>query len=203
MSIFGLKSRHKNRPGDVRERIDDPRWQAYSDETLHYFQTLGGADEEAATKILASRQVEKNQRDQASSAYQNALEKATYTQLGPRFSQGLQQIQGRLAGLGPLADSGAATGLKARLGSGFYNTAAGNIAGSQANFLQRYIEAQQQYKYQTALLKQQKDQNKKGFWQIAAPILAGAGGAVLGGPNGAVAGYSIGTQATNDSYSGQ
>lgn len=177
----------QHRSRDVENRLRD--WQGLTDAQLKYFSSLGGADAEAANQILSERANGSREAD----VYRNAIEKASYAQLGPRFTQGLSSVQGRLAGMGPLADSGAATALKARLASSIYNTATGQITGSYADILKQRISAAQQYRYQSQLLKQQKQQQKKSPWQTALGIAGGVGGALVGGPTGAYAGYNIGS----------
>lgn len=178
---------HHNK--DLENRLRD--WQGLTDAQLNYYAGRGGTDAEAANQIIASRRSESRDADQ----YRAALERASYAQLGPRFQQGLQQTQGRLAGLGPLADSGAATALRARLASGIYNAGTAQVTGGYANYLNQAMADARRYKYQSQLLKDQKKMQKKTWQQSLLGIAGGVGGALVGGPAGAYAGYNLGNQA--------
>lgn len=129
--------------------------------------------------------------DEAQAApYRAALEKATYAQLGPQFSQGLDKITNYLAGQGPLADSGARQALSSRLASGIYNTASGQIGGKYADYLAQIANQRRQYQYQMALQKQQQKDARKFNWaSIPGAITGAAVGAYKPGGGGSGGGY--------------
>lgn len=126
--------------------------------------------------------------------YRAALERAAYGDAGRQYGAGLGQITNYLAGAGPLADSGAATALRARLASQIYGAAAGRIGGGYADYLARALQAQRQYRYQRSLMKYAKDQQGGGgVGGALGGLVGGVGGFLLGGPPGAVAGYGVGS----------
>lgn len=125
--------------------------------------------------------------------YRAALERATYQDAGRQYGAGLGQISGYLARSGPLADSGAATALRARLASNIYGAAAGRIGQGYAGYLGQSLAARRNFNYQKALLQYQKKLGKKSALSQLAGAAGGIGGALLGGPMGAAAGYSAGS----------
>lgn len=125
--------------------------------------------------------------------YRAALERAAYQDAGAQYGQGLGNISQFLARSGPLADSGAATGLRARLASQVYGAAAGRIGGGYADYLGNALNQRRAYNYQRQLLAYQKKLGKKGPLSSLAGIAGGIGGALLGGPPGAAAGYAAGS----------
>lgn len=138
-----------------------------------------------AVQELGQRQGLTGEADQ----YRQALQRATYQQLSPEFEQGLARITSGLAGAGPLADSGQASALRARLASGIYGQAAGRIGGSYADYLGSILKQRRGYNYQRQLMAYNKKLNKKGIGStIAGGLAGGLGGFLGGGPAGAVAG---------------
>lgn len=141
--------------------------------------------------------------------YRAALEKAAYADTGEQYGQGLKQISNYLAGAGPLADSGAATALRARLASDLYRGTRGRIGNSYAQYLAELMRQRNQYNYQRQLMEYQKKMNKTGVGGFLGGI-AGAGlGFLGGGPMGAMAGYGAGSRLgggggyyANDAYYG-
>lgn len=142
-----------------------------------------------AQRELASRQGALNEADM----YRSALERAAYGDAGRQYGQGLGQISSYLAGAGPLADSGAATALRARLASGIYGQAAGRIGQGYASYLGNLMNQRRNFRYQQALLRlQQKLQPHTGIGGVLGGLagtalgsLAGGYGAALGGRLGA------------------
>jgi hypothetical protein len=125
--------------------------------------------------------------------YRAALEKATFGDFGRQYGAGLGQITNYLARSGPLADSGAATALRAKLASQLYGQAQSRIGGGYADYLAQLLKQRRGYGYQAALQRMSQNQNRNksvGSWIGSA--LGGVGGAILGGPAGAAAGYQIG-----------
>lgn len=132
-------------------------------------------------KYYKKRNAEQAQFDAELEQYRKALEKATYAQLGPEFSSGLERIQNYLAGAGPLADSGARTALSRNLYSQILQRAQGQIGGSYADLLSSLLKQRQQYRYQSELLKQQKNAQSKKWYDYAIPAAASVAGAYYGG----------------------
>lgn len=132
----------------------------------------------------AKLQAKLNAQDQAdiygpANAYKAALMGAA----GEQVSAGVPQINSYLAGAGPLADSGARAALAARLSGKAY----GGVQTGYAQYLAALLRARQAFRYQSALLKQQRQAQQTGI----GGVLGGIGGAVLGGPIGGAIGSKI------------
>ena len=112
--------------------------------------------------------------------YRKALEKAAYGDYGRDYGAGLNDITSYLARSGPLADSGAATALRARLASQLYGQAQSRIQGGYADYLRQLQMMRLQNQYQRDLLKYQKKlQGGGGPWNAIASIAGAAGPAFL------------------------
>lgn len=143
-----------------------------------------------AGRELASRRGLTRQADQ----YRAALERAAYSDAGRQYGAGLDRVTASLAGMGPLADSGAATALRAKLASQIYGNAQSQIGRGYADYLGQALRARQQFAYQKALANYQKNAQKRGGWaSTLAGIGGAAGGFLLGGPMGAAVGYGVGS----------
>lgn len=125
-------------------------------------------------------------------SYRAALERAAYQDAGSQYGAGLGQISGYLARSGPLADSGAATALRARLASQVYGAASNRIGGGYADYLGQAMNARRAYNYQRQLMAYQKKLAKKNPWSSVLGAAGGIGGALIGGPAGAAIGSSVG-----------
>lgn len=114
-------------------------------------------------------------------SYRAALERAAYGDFGRQYGAGLNDITSYLARSGPLADSGAATALRARLASQLYGQAQSRIQGGYADYLRQIQQQRRGFNYQRALLAYQKGmQPKSGFWGTVGGIAGAALPAVLG-----------------------
>jgi len=140
-----------------------------------------------AQRELAQRQGLLREAD----TYRSALEKAAYGDAGAQYGQGLNAITNYLAGAGPMADSGGATALRAKLASQVYGQARSRIGSGYADFLKQSLAQRKQYQYQLALQKAQK--GKKNPWGGVLGAAGAVGGAIIGGPAGAYAGYNVGS----------
>lgn len=170
---------------------DDYGIPGLSDQTLQLLASnpkMYGEKSRFAAQEMAQRQGVLNQADQ----YRAALQKAAYGDAGQQYGQGINQITNYLAGAGPLADSGAATALRAKLASQIYGAAQGRINQGYASYLGNALNARRQYNYQRSLMQYQRNLNKPSMWSQIAGIAGGVGGALLGGPAGAAVGYGIG-----------
>ena len=87
---------------------------------------------------------------------------------GPELSRTLQGVTNYLGSAGPLADSGAATALRARAVSDIY----GRLAGGTQDFVGDVIKQRQNFRYQRQLQEAQSKAQKKKWYDYAA---AGAG----------------------------
>jgi hypothetical protein len=131
-----------------------------------------------AARELASRKGLSNE----ANAYRQALERATYVQLGNQFTQGLGQINRGLAGApSPVADSGGANALRMKLAGDIYGRASGMIGGQYADYLKQLYGGRRNFSYQKQLLKYQRDLNKPDFGEIIGGALGGIGGSFAGG----------------------
>jgi hypothetical protein len=129
-----------------------------------------------AARELASRRGLSSE----ANAYRAALERATYQQLSPKFSQGLSAITRHLAGgPSPLADSGYANALRSQLGSQIYGQAQGQIGSNYASYLRDLYGGKRNFSYQKQLMQQQRRLNQPNFWETAAGALGGIGGAII------------------------
>lgn len=126
-------------------------------------------------------------------SYRAALERAAYQDAGSQYGAGLGQISGYLARSGPLADSGAATALRARLASQTYGAAAGRVGSGYADYLGQAMKDRQAFNYQRQLMAYQKRLGKKSPWSSILGAVGGIGGALIGGPPGAAIGSSVGS----------
>lgn len=112
--------------------------------------------------------------------YRAALEKAAYGDFGRQYGAGLNDITNYLARSGPLADSGAATALRAKLASQLYGQAQSRIQGGYADYLRQLQLQRLSYQQQRELLKYQKKlQGGGGFWGSLGGIAGGVAGAIL------------------------
>lgn len=134
-------------------------------------------------KGMRRRKTEKDFADieAQSELYRKAAQKAAYDQLGPEFRGSLDQATNYIAGLGPLADSGARTAIGSRLASAYLQRAGGQVTGGVADIIGNLIKQRQQYAYQSQLMQQQAKQNKKKWYDYAAGLAGGAaGGSAVG-----------------------
>ena len=106
--------------------------------------------------------------------YRQALEKSEYGQLGRDLSSGLGAITNRFAGLGPLADSGAATAVRAKLASQLYGAAQGRTQAGYADYLRRIMDSQRQFRQNQILQKQAQKAQKQGVLGTLGGIAGGA-----------------------------
>lgn len=111
--------------------------------------------------------------------YRKALERSAYGDFGRQYGAGLNDITSYLARSGPLADSGAATALRARLASQLYGQAQSRIQGGYADYLRQLQLQRLSYQQQLALLKQQKKMQSGGFWGTVGGIAGAALPALL------------------------
>lgn len=111
--------------------------------------------------------------------YRKALEKAAYGDYGRDYGAGLNDITSYLARSGPLADSGAATALRARLASQLYGQAQSRIQGGYADYLRQLQLLRLQNQYQMNLLKYQKQHQGGGFLGTVGGIAGAALPALL------------------------
>jgi len=145
----------------------------YGDYTPNF---QGGIGRMLNRGILAQQGTTNRAIFQDADIYRNALEKAAYGGASREFGQGLGAIQNQLAGAGPLADSGVANTMRAKLLGGVYGAAQGRIQSGFADYLRQALNARQQYRYQQMLQKQaQKAQGGIGGF------LGGALGGILPG----------------------
>lgn len=136
-----------------------------------------------ATKGFAARQAVRDYDAATANDFANynaQLQRATWASLGPEFSQGLGRIQGWAAGAGPLADSGAPTALRMRLGSDIYGRAAAGIQRGSSDFLRQMLEQRRAYIQGIYGQKFQRDIQPSGAGQFAGQALGTVGGAALG-----------------------
>lgn len=124
-------------------------------------------------------------------AYRMALERAIYGGIANQAAPAFEHLTNQIASLGPLADSGAAAGLKARLASNLYGAAENQVARGLSDFTGSYLGNQQQLRNQMALLKYQKGLQPSGFSQFAGKAVGAGLGFLAGGPPGAVAGSGL------------
>lgn len=117
--------------------------------------------------------------EQGTAAYKAALERALYGQASELYGQGIAGITSALAGGGPLADSGAATALRARLFSQIYGAAKNRSLQSYSDYLANYLSQQRQFNYQKQLMKYQRDVNRPTFWDYLSGAAGGAAGAAF------------------------
>ena len=115
----------------------------------------------------------------AANQYLQALQRSAYGDFGRQYGAGLNDITSQLARSGPLADSGAATALRARLASQLYGQAQGRIGASYADYLKQLQLQRRGFDYQKALAKYQKQQQGGGFWGSLGGIAGGVAGAIL------------------------
>jgi len=125
-------------------------------------------------------------------AYRAALERGAYSDAGQQYGQGLGSISNYLAGAGPLADSGAATALRARLASQIYGGVQGRVQNAYASYLGDMMRQRREYQYQMALLKQQHRYQSTGIGGVAGGLAGGLVGSALG-PIGTAIGTKIGS----------
>lgn len=131
-------------------------------------------------KYQKRRKTDVAAQDAETAAYQAALEKAMYAQLGPQFSQGLDRITNYLAGAGPLADSGARTALARQLYSQLLQRGQGQVLGGVSDLIGNLIRQRQQYRYQSQLLAQQKKAQQTGLGGVLGGVAGAFGGPLLG-----------------------
>jgi uncharacterized protein (DUF697 family) len=126
--------------------------------------------------------------------YRKALEKAEYGQLGRDLSSGYGQIERQLAGMGPLADSGAGNALRAKLASTLYGAAQGRTSQGYADYLKQIMQSQRQFRQNQILQKQAQKAQKGSFLQDLAGIAGGfiPGLGALGGGGGGYGGQATG-----------
>lgn len=173
-----------------------------SDQELEYLANLpksaggGGEKNKLAARELASRRAMLRDAD----IYRQALQKSTLANLGPAYTQGLDSVTNRLAGMGPLADSGARNAMNMQLYSRILQQAQGQQAAGMSDYISSFLKGKQNYRYQSMLQKQQEKANKKKWYDYAAGIGGAAVGALAGGPAGAAVGYGMGSQATDAYY---
>lgn len=146
--------------------LDDATLQLLASDPARYGEQSG-----LASKELAARRGLMAQAD----AYRQALARAVYGDFGQQYGAGLNQITSQLARSGPLADSGAATALRARLASQLYGQAQSKVLGGYADYLRQLQQQRMGFNYQKALLKYQRQQQGSNFGQTLA---AGAGAAL-------------------------
>lgn len=111
--------------------------------------------------------------DMEGNRYLAALQKAAGLGASQEFGQGLSQITNSLAGMGPLADSGAANSLRARLLSNVYARQRQTILKGYLDFLRN----RQLGRYQIAAAKAGKPENNTS----AAQDFASVAGAIIPG----------------------
>lgn len=146
--------------------LDDQTLAALAGDPRRY-----GEKSKYAGQEIAQRRGLMNQGD----VYRAALEKAAYGDAGRQYGAGLGDISNYLARSGPLADSGAATALRAKLASQVYGAAQGRIGSGYADYLAKLFQGRNQFSYQKALMRQQELANKKTFWDNLAGLIGGAG----------------------------
>lgn len=135
------------------------------DATLEYLAKLGGEKGRFAAQELSQRKGIFSQ----ANIYKNA-----YLQgLGPQFTQGLSAINSRLAGMGPMADSGGAIALRQRLASQIY----GQAQRGYADYLGNALGEKRRNAYQMALAKA--SQPKQHWYDQALPVAGGIAAAAL------------------------
>lgn len=111
--------------------------------------------------------------------YRKALERSAYGDFGRDYGAGLNDITSYLARSGPLADSGGATALRARLASQLYGQAQSRIQGGYADYLRQLQLLRQQNQYAMQLAKYQKQQQGGGFWGTLGSVAGAVGPALL------------------------
>lgn len=146
---------------------------------------------------IAGRVIAKSQ---AKTAAMNAMDMADVNQygqtvrnqalnsIGPQLGTSLNQLQGYLGGAGPLADSGAATGLRSRLFSGALGQVAGQVGQGTSDLMGDIIR-------QRIAQRRKIEEERRTRQGIGSKIggIVGAGLGMIGGPVLSAVGQRIGS----------
>lgn len=108
--------------------------------------------------------------------------------IGPQLGTSLTQLQGYLGGAGPLADSGAATGLRSRLFGNALGQVAGTVAGGTSDLMGQIIRD----RIAARRKREEEQRNKQGIGSKIGGIVGGVAG-MIGGPALSAVGQRIGS----------
>lgn len=126
----------------------------------------------------AARNATLNAMDMADvNQYGQTVRNQALNSIGPQLGTSLNQLQGYLGGAGPLADSGAATGLRSRLFSGALGQVAGQVGQGTSDLMGDIIR-------QRIAQRRKIEEERRTRQGIGSKIggIVGAGLGMIGGP---------------------